>query len=293
MNIRSLTSGFSLKMKDLVLKTADGFPLSVKLFEPANPNGKLLLVNSATGVKQQIYFSFAKYFAENGFTVLTYDYRGINESKPEKLRGFKASMRIWGTEDFRTLTNYIQENYPDYRKFCLGHSVGALILGMNKDSRIFEKFIFVGTQDAYIGNLPWKVAVKAIFGFGIALPLTSNLFGYFPAHTFALGESLPKGAAYDWKTLILNKKSTRRLFEKIEEDFSKTLTQEAFIIHAEDDPWVTLKGMESLMNRGYPNLKKTYREVKVSESPKGEIGHINFFRSFNKKLWKIVLDELS
>ena len=279
-------------MKELRLKTASDFPLSIKIFEPEISNGKLLLINSATGVKQQVYFSFAKYFSEKGFTVLTYDYRGINESKPKNLKNFKASMRIWGTEDFKTLTDFIQKSYGDYQKFCLGHSVGALILGMNEDSKIFEKFIFVGTQDAYIGNLPWKVAITATLGFGIALPVTTKFFGYFPAHHFGLGESLPKGVAYDWRTLILNKKSTSRLFEKIENDYSKTLTQKTLIIHAEDDPWVTKKGMESLMNNGYPNLKKTYREVKVSESPKGEIGHINFFRSFNKNLWEIVLDEL-
>jgi predicted alpha/beta hydrolase len=46
------------------------------------------------------------------------------------------------------------------------------------------------------------------------------------------------------------------------------------------------------MNNVYPHLKKTYREIKVSDSEKGEIGHINFFRSFNKSLWKIVLNEL-
>lgn len=71
-------------MKELILKTPDHFPLSVKIFEPEISNGKLLLINSATGVKQQIYFSFAKYLAEKGFTVITYDYRGIGESKPKK-----------------------------------------------------------------------------------------------------------------------------------------------------------------------------------------------------------------
>ena len=130
------------EMKELTLKTSDNFPLSVKLFEPEISNGKVLLINSATGVKQQVYFSFAKYLAENGFTVITYDFRGINESKPKNLKNFKASMRIWGTEDFKTLTSFIQENYQKYRKFCLGHSVGALILGMNQDSKIFEKFNF-------------------------------------------------------------------------------------------------------------------------------------------------------
>ncbi len=280
-------------MKEITLKTVDGVQLAAKIFEPEASNRKLFLINSATGVKQQVYFSFAKYLAENGFTVITYDYRGVNESKPEKLKGFNASMRLWGTLDFKTLTDFIKENYNDYRKFCLGHSVGALILGMNKDSAIFEKFIFVATQNSYLRNLPWKIAVTAFFGFGIALPVSTGLCGYFPAQFFGLGETLPKGVAYDWRTLIFNKKSTVRLFETVDHDYSKSLTQEAFIIHAEDDPWITMKGMESLMQNGYPNLKKTYREIKVSESPKKEIGHINFFRNFNKNLWKMVLDELN
>lgn len=279
-------------MKELFLQTSDNFPISVKIFEPEISIGKLLLINSATGVKQQVYFSFARYFAEKGFTVITYDYRGIGESKPQKMRGFEASMRIWGIQDFKAVTGFIKDQYRDYTKFCLGHSVGALILGMNEDSAMFSKLIFVATQDAYIGHLRWQVAVTAALGFGIALPLSVMLKGYFPAHRFGLGESLPKGTAYDWRTLILHKKSTSRLLEKIDNDFSKNLNQETLIIHAEDDPWVTMKGMESLMNSAYPNLKKTYREIKVSESPKKEVGHINFFRSYNKNLWKIVWDEI-
>ena len=279
-------------MKELFLKTPDQFPLKITLFEPQVSNQKVLLLNAATGVKQTVYYSFAKFFQENGFTVITYDYRGIADSRPENLKNFEASMRIWGTVDFKTLTNFIEENYPNYSRFCVGHSVGALIIGMNKDSKNFEKFIFVGTQDAYIGNLNLKVAITALLGFGIALPVLTTILGYFPANIFGLGADLPKGVAYDWRTLILNKKSTARLYEKIEADFAKHLTQETLIIHAEDDHWVTKKGMDNLIKNVYPNLKKTFREIKISESEKGEIGHINFFRSYNKSLWKIALEEL-
>ncbi len=279
-------------MKEIKLKTSDGCEIAAHLFTPEKSNNKILLINAATGVKQHVYFSFANYFAEHGFTVLTYDYRGIGLSKPSKMRGFKASMRIWGTQDYKALTDFIKTNYKNHHKYCLGHSVGALILGMNEDSQMFEKFVFVATQDAYIGHLPKKVALTAIFGFGIAVPVASSLLGHFPAQWFGLGESLPKGSAYDWRTLILNKKSTGKLFSKIENDHSKSLHQEALVIYAEDDPWVKMKGMESLMNKGYTNLRKQYREVKVSESEKGEIGHINFFRSYNKNLWQIPLNWL-
>ncbi|WP_292010187.1 alpha/beta fold hydrolase [Chryseobacterium sp.] len=278
-------------MESITLYTQDQTEIATHLFLPERSNHKLLLINSATGVKQQIYFSFAQYLSEKGYTVITYDYRGIGLSKPSKMKNFKASMRIWGSEDYKTLTDYIKRKFPDYHKYCLGHSVGALILGMNPDSDIFEEFVFVGTQNAFVGHLKWRTKVEAYLGFGVAQPLTTQLLGYFPAHWFGLGESLPKNCAYDWRTLILNKKSTNRLLEKID-DYSKDLNQKVFVIRAEDDGWLTDKGVKSLLGDTYPNLKPTYRLVKTNESEKGEIGHVNFFRSYNKKLWDIILNEL-
>ncbi|WNI38731.1 serine aminopeptidase domain-containing protein [Chryseobacterium sp. SG20098] len=278
-------------MEKLILTTEDHINLVAHLFKPERDNGKLLLINSATGVKQQVYFSFASYFCEQGFTVITYDYRGIGLSKPKNMRGFQGSMRLWGSKDYKTITQYIKSAFKEYKKYCLGHSVGALILGMNEDSNIFEEFVFVGTQNAFVGNLKGRTKVEAYLGFGIAQPLTTSLLGYFPAHWFGLGESLPKNCAYDWRTLILNKKSTNKLLEKID-DFSKNLTQKVFVIRAEDDIWLTEKGVLSLLNNTYSNLKPTYRLVAASESDKNEIGHINFFRSYNSKLWDIILNEL-
>lgn len=278
-------------MEKLSLITKDHIRLTAHLFRPGKSNGNLLLINSATGVKQQVYFSFARYFAEHGFTVITYDYRGIGLSKPAEMKGFEASMRIWGSVDYKTITQYIKTEYPDYTKYCLGHSVGALILGMNEDSVMFDELVFVGTQNAFVGNLKGKTKIEAYLGFGIAQPVTTGLLGYFPAHWFGLGESLPKNCAFDWRTLILNRKSTNRLLEKTD-DHSKKLTQKTFVIRAEDDAWLTEKGVLSLLNDTYPNLKPTYRLIKVSESDKKEIGHVNFFRSYNQKLWSIILNEL-
>lgn len=81
------------------------------------------------------------------------------------------------------------------------------------------------------------------------------------------------------------------MLEKID-NYSKNLIQEVFVIRAEDDVWLTEKGVVSLLDETYPNLKPTYRLVKTSESEKKEIGHINFFRSYNNKLWDIILNEL-
>ena len=269
----------------------NGAKICLHLFKPENDRKKLLLINSATGVRQQIYFSFAAYFRRNGFTVITYDYEGIGLSKPAYQKKCKASMKSWGSQDFRLVTDFIVENFPSHQKYCLGHSVGALIVGMNESSKIFEKLIFVATQNAYIGNLKWKTKIEAFLGFGFAQPFFKELMGYFPANWFGLGESLPKNCAYDWRTLILNKKSTNKLLNKTS-DFSRDLDQNVFVLYAEDDVWLTEKGVKSLLNDTYPNLKPKFRILKSSESEKGKIGHVNYFRSYHENLWNIVINEV-
>ncbi len=278
-------------MKEIIILTADDYPLSAKIFTSEKNSKKLLLINAATGVKQHVYFSFAKFFAEKGFTVITYDYRGIGESKPKKMKGFSSSMKMWGSVDFKAVTDYIQEHFPDDEKFCLGHSVGALILGMNPDSKIFKEFIFIATQKSYWGNLRLKTKVEAWLGFGIVMPVVTKILGYFPAQKFGLGESLPAGNAKDWRTLLMHKKSTNKVLEDTE-NYSSKLTQTAFFLYMEDDFWVTKEGVRKLMHETFPNMQPKYRKVKVSESEAGKIGHINFFRSYNKKLWNIVLNEI-
>jgi predicted alpha/beta hydrolase len=72
-------------MEIIQLKTSDQYDISITHFEPKF-GAKKLLINSATGVKQQTYYDFAQYFADNGYTVITYDYRGISLSNPKNER---------------------------------------------------------------------------------------------------------------------------------------------------------------------------------------------------------------
>ena len=148
----------------ITIHTQDQYPITATLFEPENANGKLLLVNSATGVKQQTYYSFAQHFADLGFVVITYDYRGVALSKPDQLKGFKASMRTWGNTDYKAVTDFIEEHYPHHRKFLIGHSVGALILGMNKGSEIL-KILFRGHSKYLFWTSFPRIKMLGLLGF--------------------------------------------------------------------------------------------------------------------------------
>ncbi|WP_313028950.1 alpha/beta fold hydrolase [Soonwooa sp.] len=280
-------------MQELSIKAEDGYLLAATLFVPEIDKKKVLIINSATGVKQQMYFGFAQFLAQNGIAVITYDYRGIGLSKPKKMRGFSATMRDWGNLDYKAVTEYVIKHYSDSSKYILGHSVGALILGMNQNSDVFQKVFFVATQNAYVGHLNFKTKVSAYLGFGIMQPLSTKLFGYFPAHRFGLGESLPAGVGYDWRNLILKQKSTDYLLENSKVDISKNISKKVFVLYAEDDAWLTKNGVESLLKITYPKLESEYHLIKVKDSEVGNIGHVNFFRSYNQKLWNIILNQIN
>lgn len=278
-------------MKTLLLQNASSQKITAHLFEPAANQQKLVVINSATGVKQQLYFNIATFLAESGFTVITYDYSGIGLSKPAELKQCKSSMRSWGAEDFAAVTDYIKHHYKNYQKFLLGHSVGALILGMNKDAMLFERFVFISTQNATARHLKFKIKLLAYVGFGLLVPLTTKIFGYFPAYRFGLGASLPAGVAKDWRTLILNPTSTNALLDQTGFRRAQTLAQKALVLYADDDEWLTENGVRSLLKDTYPLLQPTFKILQSKNSPNGEIGHINFFRSYNRSLWSIISEE--
>ena len=280
-------------MKEIKLVNASNETLFATIFHPEIPNFKLILINSATGVKQQVNFKLAQYLSNKGFTVITYDYIGIGLSKPNDLKNCKSSMRTWGQEDYKCITSYLKLNFENFEKYLIGHSVGALIVGMNEDSIIFKKIIFIATQKAFVGHLNFKIKIFAYLGFGILQPFTTKIFGYFPAHQFGLGESVPAKVAKDWRILILNRNSTNAVLEKCKINISNKLTQKVLVLRAEDDNWLTNIGVENLLKETFPKLKPEYQTLKISESPKKEIGHINFFRHYNESLWQKITEYIN
>ncbi len=93
---------------DITFPAADGYMLGATLFLPRGAKRHAVLINSATAVPRKIYRGFAGYLARRGCAVLTYDYRGIGNSRqkslvgynqPKSLVGFKASMSDWAALD--------------------------------------------------------------------------------------------------------------------------------------------------------------------------------------------------
>ena len=82
----------------ITLPALDGYPLTATLYHAPQPRAQLVIAG-ATGVPQGFYRRFAEYAAQRGFSTLTLDYRGIGQSKPDTLRGFKMDYLDWAHLD--------------------------------------------------------------------------------------------------------------------------------------------------------------------------------------------------
>jgi predicted alpha/beta hydrolase len=279
-------------METFTILSGGDFPLSVNRFDATAPNGKIILICAATGVKQRFYQSFAGGLAEEGYTVYTFDYRGIGKSRPRILRGFKASMRDWARKDLEAVTACLEARHPGAKKILVGHSIGGIFVGLTPACQAYAAFITIASQFGYWKYFSNKRKPMVLWTFFVAVPLLSRLLGYFPSRIKQLGEPLPAGVALDWKTLITNTGSVLALAGDKDNHYPE-IRQPMLMLSVEDDWMAPKAAVDKLATAVFANAKVERRHILCAEANGNSIGHMNFFRkTFRDTLWPITFNWL-
>jgi predicted alpha/beta hydrolase len=262
------------------LTAADGYRLGATLFEA--PAAKYaVLVMPATGVPQTYYAKFAAYLAERGLEVLTFDYRGIGQSRSTDIKQLAARMRDWAQLDAPAALEFLSS----YAKLMVvGHSFGGQALGLLPGPERIAAALIVGSQSGYWRNWPplgraWMWPVTHVF-----LPAIPRLLGYFPSSRLGFGEDLPAGVAIEWAswcrnpTYIVGALGAEASYAR----FAAPLRAYALT----DDPFAPAGAVQALLNL-YPASKSEIRRVHPRDVGAERIGHFGFFReSFRDTLWR-------
>jgi predicted alpha/beta hydrolase len=183
---------------DVTLRASDGIELAATLFEGDATQGRALIIAPATGVRREFYAPLATFLSTAGFHVLTFDWRGIGGSRAGSLRGFDASMTLWGTRDLPAAIDYAATRWPNARLHALGHSFGGQSLGLAPDARRLSSAVTVAAQSGYYGHWPRPSRYKYALLWRALMPGITRLAGYFPSRRMGLGEDLPAGVALEW-----------------------------------------------------------------------------------------------
>ena len=86
---------------------SDGFPLAATRFLPADASRGVVLIAPGAWFRQCEYASFARYLARRGLEALTWDWRGIGDSRYEAgTRDRRLSMRAWAWRDYEAMLSW-------------------------------------------------------------------------------------------------------------------------------------------------------------------------------------------
>ncbi len=266
----------------LRIPALDGFELAATLYEPGTgPGGSVVLISSATAVKRGYYDAYARHLAGEGFTVVTYDYRGIGGSRPERLAGFRACMRDWGQLDLAGVLDWIGLHLRPRLLLTVGHSAGGQLVGLAEPNWRISALLTVGSQSGWWAHWPAPARYKLAAQW-YAMPVITRLFGYLPG-AFGTKEDLPGGVAREWARWG---RRPRYLFEDgLEEGFAR-FRAPLFAYSFSDDTYAPRPAVESLLD-AYSGADITHRHLSPADVGTREIGHFGFFRErFRDTLWR-------
>jgi predicted alpha/beta hydrolase len=279
-----------MRSSDCVVEAADGRTLRGTAWEPPHVRGAVV-VASATGVPRRIYAPLAAHLAEAGLAVLTFDYRGIGDSRDGPLRGEPARMEDWGRLDLEGALGWMRRQHPGVPLLVLGHSAGGQLIGLAPSARHLAGALTVGAQLGWAGYWPWPARGLMLACWYLLIPVLSRLVGYLPMKSLGQGENLPRGVALQWAEW-----GRRRhyLFDALGPEVRAAYAALAFPLratHIGDDGYAPRAGVAALA--GFYGGPREVLSVTPAEAGTRSIGHFGWVRPrFRDTVWTPIRDWL-
>jgi predicted alpha/beta hydrolase len=259
------------------ITTADGGAIAARLF-PAAQARAVVLLHPATAVTQAYYEHFARWLAERGLHVLTYDYRGTGASRGPSLRACTVTMADWMTEDVGAVTRWAAQRFPALPLLAVGHSVGGHAIALSEDSERLRAAVLVashaGTSRLIRGGLE-RLRVRFVMR-GLT-PLLCALFGYMPGRRIGLGEDLPASVMRQWSRWTSR---PRYFFDDPTVHAERRMRRQRLpllVLGFDDDPWANPDAIGMLV-APLVNARVERRQLAPADAGVPAIGHMGFFR---------------
>ena len=266
---------------------SDGYPLIGTLYTPEHGIKANIVLCSATGVPQAFYRRFAEYATQFGYQVLTFDYRGIAQSAPKQLKGFKMSYLDWGTLDLAAAIDFLaQDQIP---LFMVGHSYGGQALGLAPNHAKVTAMYCFGTGAGWHGYMPFKEKMKVQVIWNIIFPPMVAVTGYLPWSKLNMGADLPIGVYQQWRKWC---KNPTYFFADPEQhaliaQYAQVKTP-IYAVSALDDDWALPNSRHAFMQH-YRQAPMQFINISASDYGLKEIGHMGYFRKGAEKIWDEIL----
>ncbi|MFC3902606.1 Predicted alpha/beta hydrolase [Acinetobacter marinus] len=272
---------------------ADGYVLQGRFFPKQKDSTQLpILIGSATGIKQGFYQAFATWLSEQGYDVMTFDFRGIGDSLYEPVAKSKAFIHQWGQLDLVAAIDKLCQLSNVSQIHLIGHSAGGQLLGLAQNYQKVKSVVAVAGSSGNTKGLGGKTKFLGPIMFNVIFPVSSFFKGYAATHFIGMGENLPKGVGAEWREYC-NKGgyATNAIGKTVFEDFHSEIRSPITAVHALDDEIATKHNVQDLL-RTYPNSTTKMISLAPKQYGLSHIGHMAMFKPSHQQLWSIIADQL-
>ncbi len=274
------------------LRVDGAVPLALRVYEPPGAPRASVVIGGAMGVRQAFYAPFAQWLAEQGYRVTTFDYRGHGDSLQGALRDVKADLTDW-VRDYEAVVASAKAALPAQPLFLLGHSLGAQLPGLMRDTRSIDGMLGVAAGSGYWrDNAPRLRRIVPLFWWGL-VPLATALCGYFPGRRLRAIGDLPKGVVLQWRRWCLNPRYSMGAEGAAAAHSYGAVRFPVLAWSVRDDELLTLRATHHLLAL-YANAPREIETLAPADAQAPRIGHFGFFRDqFRGSLWPRAVQALA
>lgn len=271
-------------MNKQTLQVNGAVVLALRVYEPAGAALASVVIGGAMGVRQSFYEAFARWMAQQGFRVTTFDYRGHGDSLHGAMRDVNADLFDWA-QDYEAVISAAKAALPMQPLYLLGHSLGAQLPGLLRKPGQVDGLLSVAAGSGYWRDNAPKLRRVVPYFWWVLVPLATRLCGYFPGRALKKVGDLPAGVILQWRRWCLHPTYSVGAEGAAVAQSYGAVRFPVLALSMADDELMTLRGTHNLVNL-YANTERRVESISPAELKVRRIGHFGFFRDqFRQSLW--------
>ena len=271
-------------MNKQTLQVNGAVVLALRVYEPAGAARASVVIGGAMGVRQSFYEAFARWMAQQGFRVTTFDYRGHGDSLHGAMRDVNADLFDWA-QNYEAVISAAKAALPMQPLYLLGHSLGAQLPGLLRKPGQVDGLLSVAAGSGYWRDNAPKLRRVVPYFWWVLVPLATRLCGYFPGGALKKVGDLPAGVILQWRRWCLHPTYSVGAEGAAVAQSYGAVRFPVLALSMADDELMTLRGTHNLVNL-YANTERRVESISPAELKVRRIGHFGFFRDqFRQSLW--------
>lgn len=225
---------------------------------------------------------------QHGCVVYTFDWRGMAQSAPPSLVGYKARLVDWARHDAPAVMELVAQRHPGLPITWFGHSMGGILFGMMPQHPRIDRVATLGSGSGYREHVARPLRyVMGVF-WHVIVPLSVARHGYFAGRRIRTVDDLPRGVVAQWKRWCSHPDFVVSEGEAVRQAYASVKLPITAVVFT-DDTMASPRGVKA-MHSHYTGTQVDLKVLRPEQHGLRAVGHFQFFHpKTGSKGWSMSL----